>query len=151
LSLVGRNARRRSISPRPPRAAAELSRAKGGRGPEQGERRAGLSGDRGIDREGSSDVVQGSRVVAGRGDLSRTRGEGQGREGNQEYASLFAKNVAKKPRKSFLGLVKVIEGEIRCEDLEQNFSFHFPWGRTWKATKCPSNFFDAFSFSRKIE
>ena len=35
LSLVGRNARRRSISPRPPRDAAGSSRARGGRGREQ--------------------------------------------------------------------------------------------------------------------
>jgi hypothetical protein len=40
--------------------------------------------------------------------------------------------MLQKPRKSFLDLVKVIEGEVRCEDLEHDFSFHFPWGRTWK-------------------
>jgi hypothetical protein len=67
------------------------------------------------------------------------------------YASQFAKNAAKKPRKSFLGLVKVIEGEVGCEDLEKDFSFHFPWGRTWKATKCPSGFLMQFPSLERLE
>jgi hypothetical protein len=66
------------------------------------------------------------------------------------YASQFAKNAAKKPRKSFLGLVKVIEGEVRCEDLEHDFSFHFPWGKNLESHQMPLWFLDAISFSRKI-
>jgi hypothetical protein len=76
---------------------------------------------------------------------------GMAADGLGFYASQFAKNVAKKPRKSFLGLVKVIVGEIRCEDLEQDFSFHFPWGRTWKATKCPSGFLMQFPSQERLE
>jgi hypothetical protein len=76
---------------------------------------------------------------------------GMAADGLGFYASQFAKNAAKKPRKSFLGLVKVLEGEVRCEDLEQDFSFHFPWGRTWKATKCPSGFLMQFPSQERLD
>jgi hypothetical protein len=65
---------------------------------------------------------------------------GMAADGLGFYASQFAKNATKKPRKSFLGLVKVIEGEIRCEDLEQDFSFHFPWGKLGKPLNVPQVF-----------
>jgi hypothetical protein len=76
---------------------------------------------------------------------------GMAADGLGFYASQFAKNAAKKPRKSFLGLVKVIEGEVRCEDMEQDFSFHFPWGKTWKATKCPSGFLMQFPSQERLD
>jgi hypothetical protein len=76
---------------------------------------------------------------------------GMAADGLGFYASQFAKNAAKKPRKSFLGLVKVIEGEVRCEDLEKDFSFHFPWGRIWKATKCPSGFLMQFPSQERLD
>jgi hypothetical protein len=76
---------------------------------------------------------------------------GMAADGLGFYASQFAKIAAKKPRKSFLALVKVIEGEVRCEDLEHDFSFHFPWGRTWKATKCPSCFLMQFPSQERLD
>ena len=42
------------------------------------------------------------------------------------YSSHFSKPLSKKPKRSFIGLVKVVEGLISAEDLEKDFGFHFP-------------------------
>jgi hypothetical protein len=64
------------------------------------------------------------------------------------YLFHFAKPLSKKPKRVFIGLVKVIEGLVSAEDLERDFGFHFPWGKMWKATKCHSGFFDAIPLPR---
>jgi hypothetical protein len=50
------------------------------------------------------------------------------------YSSHFAKPLSKKPKRSFIGLVKVVEGLVSTEELEKDFEFHFPWGETWKVS-----------------
>ncbi|PWZ04505.1 hypothetical protein Zm00014a_041846, partial [Zea mays] len=67
------------------------------------------------------------------------------------YSSHFAKPLSRKPKKSFIGLVKVVEGLISAEDLEKDFGFHFPWGKTWKATKCHSGFLIQFPSQEKLD
>jgi hypothetical protein len=41
-------------------------------------------------------------------------------------SSHFAKPLSNKPKRSFIGLVKIVEGLISAEDLEKDFGFHFP-------------------------
>jgi hypothetical protein len=65
---------------------------------------------------------------------------GMAADGLGFYLSHFAKPISKKPKRVFIGLVKVIEGLVSAEDLAKDFGFHFPWGKTWKATKCHSGF-----------
>jgi hypothetical protein len=67
------------------------------------------------------------------------------------YSSHFSKPLSKKPKRSFIGLVKVVEGLISAEDLEKDFGFHFPWGRTWKATKCHSGFLMQFPSQERLD
>jgi hypothetical protein len=50
------------------------------------------------------------------------------------YLSHFAKPLSKKPKRSLIGLVKVIDGLVSAEDLEKDFGFHFPQGKVWKVT-----------------
>jgi hypothetical protein len=45
------------------------------------------------------------------------------------YSSHFVKPLSKKPKRSFIGLVKVVEGLVSAEELEKDFEFHFPWGK----------------------
>jgi hypothetical protein len=52
------------------------------------------------------------------------------------FAFQFAKSNLKKPKLACVGLIKVFEGRVSASDLEKNFSFHFPWGKVWKAEKC---------------
>jgi hypothetical protein len=42
------------------------------------------------------------------------------------YSSHFSKPLSKKPKRSFISLVKVVEGLISAEDIEKDFDFHFP-------------------------
>jgi hypothetical protein len=67
------------------------------------------------------------------------------------YSSQFAKPLSRKPKRSFIGLVKVVEGLISAEDLEKNFGFHFPWGKTWKAAKCHSGFLMQFPSQERLD
>jgi hypothetical protein len=67
------------------------------------------------------------------------------------YSSHFAKPLSNKPNRSFIGLVKIVEGLISAEDLEKDFGFHFPWGRTWKATKCHSGFLMQFPSQERLD
>jgi hypothetical protein len=67
------------------------------------------------------------------------------------YSSHFSKPLSKKPKRSFIGLVKVVEGLISADDLEKDFGFHFPWGRTWKATKCHSGFLMQFPSQERLD
>jgi hypothetical protein len=69
---------------------------------------------------------------------------GMAADGLGFYLSHFAKPISKKPKRVFIGLVKVIEGLVSAEDLAKDFGFHFPWGKTWKATKCHSGFLMQF-------
>jgi hypothetical protein len=62
---------------------------------------------------------------------------GMAADGLGFYSSHFAKPLSRKPKRSFIGLVTVMEGLISAEDLEKDFGFHFPWGKTWKATVTP--------------
>jgi hypothetical protein len=67
------------------------------------------------------------------------------------YSSHFSKPLSKKPKRSFIGLVKVVKGSISADDLEKDFGFHFPWGRTWKATKCHSGFLMQFPSQERLD
>jgi hypothetical protein len=67
------------------------------------------------------------------------------------YLSHFAKPLTKKPKRVFIGLVKVIEGLVSAEDLERDFGFHFPWNKRWKATKCHSGFLMQFPSQERLE
>jgi hypothetical protein len=69
---------------------------------------------------------------------------GMATDGLGFYLSHFAKPLSKKPKRVFIGLVKVIEGLVSAEDLKKDFGFHFPWGKMWKATKCHSGFLMQF-------
>lgn len=40
-----------------------------------------------------------------------------------------AKPLSKKPKRSFIGLVKVVEGLVSTEELEKDFRFHLTWGK----------------------
>jgi hypothetical protein len=40
---------------------------------------------------------------------------------------------------------------ISAEDLEKDFGFHFPWGKTWKATKCHAGFLMQFPSQEKLD
>jgi hypothetical protein len=85
LSLVGRNARRRSMSPRPPRVPAGSSRATGGRGREKS--RDLESGDLGREQGGGSDVCgeQGARGwwQVGRSELGPATATVRGEKGGK--------------------------------------------------------------------
>jgi hypothetical protein len=59
--------------------------------------------------------------------------------------------LSNKPKRSFIGLVKIVEGLISAEDLEKDFGFHFPWGRGWKATKCHSGFLMQFPSQERLD
>jgi hypothetical protein len=76
---------------------------------------------------------------------------GMAADGLGFYSSHFAKPLSNKPKHSFIGLVKIIEGLITAEDLEKDFGFHFPWGRTWKATKCHSGFLMQFPSQERLD
>jgi hypothetical protein len=67
------------------------------------------------------------------------------------YSSHFAKPLSRKLKRSFIGLVKVTKGLISAEDLEKDFGFHFPWGKTWKATKCHAGFLMQFPSQEKLD
>jgi hypothetical protein len=67
------------------------------------------------------------------------------------YSSHFSKPLSRKPKRSFIGLVKVVTGLISADDLEKDFGFHFPWGRTWKATKCHSGFLMQFPSQERLD
>jgi hypothetical protein len=43
------------------------------------------------------------------------------------FVSFCQTLVKKNPKRSFIGMVKVVEGLISTEDLEKDFGFHFPW------------------------
>jgi hypothetical protein len=76
---------------------------------------------------------------------------GMAADGLGFYSSHFAKPLSNKPKRSFIGLVKIVEGLITAEDLEKDFGFHFPWGRTWKATKCHSGFLMQFPSQERLD
>jgi hypothetical protein len=76
---------------------------------------------------------------------------GMAADGLGFYSSHFAKPLSRKPKRSFIGLVKVVEGLISAEDLEKDFGFHFPWGKTWKATKCHAGFLMQFPSQDKLD
>jgi hypothetical protein len=76
---------------------------------------------------------------------------GMAADGLGFYSSHFSKPLSKKPKRSFIGLVKVVEGLISTEDLEKDFGFHFPWGHTWKATKCHSGFLMQFPSQERLD
>jgi hypothetical protein len=76
---------------------------------------------------------------------------GMAADGLGFYSSHFAKPLSRKPKISFIGLVKVVEGLISAEDLEKDFGFHFPWGKTWKATKCHAGFLMQFPSQEKLD
>jgi hypothetical protein len=76
---------------------------------------------------------------------------GMAADGLGFYSSHFSKPLSNKPKHNFIGLVKIVEGLISAEDLEKDFSFHFPWGRTWKATKCHSGFLMQFPSQERLD
>jgi hypothetical protein len=76
---------------------------------------------------------------------------GMAADGLGFYSSHFAKPLSNKPKRSFIGLVTIVEGLITAEDLEKDFGFHFPWGRTWKATKCHSGFLMQFPSQERLD
>jgi hypothetical protein len=76
---------------------------------------------------------------------------GMAADGLGFYSSHFSKPLSNKPKRGFIGLVKIVEGLISAEDLEKDFSFHFPWGRTWKATKCHSSFLMQFPSQERLD
>jgi hypothetical protein len=76
---------------------------------------------------------------------------GMAADGLGFYISHFAKPISKKPKRVFIGLVKVIEGLVSAEDLAKDFGFHFPWGKTWKATKCHSGFLMQFPSQERLD
>jgi hypothetical protein len=76
---------------------------------------------------------------------------GMAADGLGFYSSHFAKPLSRKPKRSFIGLVAVMEGLISAEDLEKDFGFHFPWGKTWKATKCHAGFLMQFPSQEKLD
>jgi hypothetical protein len=76
---------------------------------------------------------------------------GMAADGLGFYLSHFAKPISKKPMRVFIGLVKVIEGLVSAEDLAKDFGFHFPWGKTWKATKCHSGFLMQFPSQERLD
>jgi hypothetical protein len=76
---------------------------------------------------------------------------GMAADGLGFYSSHFAKPLSRKPKRSFIDLVKVVEGLISAEDLEKDFGFHFPWGKTWKATKCHAGFLMQFPSQEKLD
>jgi hypothetical protein len=76
---------------------------------------------------------------------------GMAADGLGFYLSHFAKPISKKPKRVFIGLVKVIEGLVSAEDLVKDFGFHFPWGKTWKATKCHSGFLMQFPSQERLD
>jgi hypothetical protein len=76
---------------------------------------------------------------------------GMAADGLGFYSSHFAKPLSRKPKRSFIGLVTVMEGLISVEDLEKDFGFHFPWGKTWKATKCHVGFLMQFPSQEKLD
>jgi hypothetical protein len=76
---------------------------------------------------------------------------GMAADGLGFYSSHFSKPLSKKPKRSCIGLVKVVEGLILAEDLEKDFEFHFPCGRTWKATKCHSGFLMQFPSQERLD
>jgi hypothetical protein len=76
---------------------------------------------------------------------------GMAADGLGLYSSHFAKPLSRKPKRSFIGLVKVVEGLISAKDLEKDFGFHFPWGKTWKATKCHVGFLMQFPSQEKLD
>jgi hypothetical protein len=76
---------------------------------------------------------------------------GMAADGLGFYSSHFAKPLSRKPKRSFIGLVTVMEGLISAEDLEKDFGFHFPWGKTWKATKCHAGFLMQFPSQEKLD
>ena len=49
---------------------------------------------------------------------------GMAADGLGFYSSHFAKPLSNKPKRSFIGLVKIVEGLITAEDLEKDFGFH---------------------------
>jgi hypothetical protein len=76
---------------------------------------------------------------------------GMAADGLGFYSSHFAKPLSRKPKRSFISLVTVMEGLISAEDLEKDFGFHFPWGKTWKATKCHVGFLMQFPSQEKLD
>jgi hypothetical protein len=76
---------------------------------------------------------------------------GMAADGLGFYSSHFAKPLSRKPKRSFIGLVKVVEGLISAQDFEKDFGFHFPWGKTWKATKCHAGFLMQFPSQEKLD
>jgi hypothetical protein len=76
---------------------------------------------------------------------------GMAADGLGFYSSHFTKPLSRKPKRSFIGLVTVMEGLISAEDLEKDFGFHFPWGKTWKATKCHAGFLMQFPSQEKLD
>jgi hypothetical protein len=76
---------------------------------------------------------------------------GMAADGLGFYLSHFTKPISKKPKRVFIGLVKVIEGLVSAEDLAKDFGFHFPGGKTWKATKCHSGFLMQFPSQERLD
>jgi hypothetical protein len=76
---------------------------------------------------------------------------GMAADGLGFYLSHFAKPLTKKPKRVFIGLVKVIERLVSAEDLERDFGFHFPWGKMWKATKYHSRFLMQFPSQERLD
>jgi hypothetical protein len=76
---------------------------------------------------------------------------GMAADGLGFYLSHFAKPLSKKPKRVFIGLVKVIEGLVSAKDLEKDFGLHFPWGKMWKATKCHSVFLMQFPSQERFD
>lgn len=67
------------------------------------------------------------------------------------FSSQLAKSNSKNPKAGFPGLVKILEGMVSSSDLEKDFAFHFPWGRTWKAVECQSGFIMQFPSQERLE
>jgi len=57
----------------------------------------------------------------------------------------------KKTRKANLGLVKVVEGSVTAEQLEQDFTFHFPRGSEWKVSPCGTDFILQFPNKERLQ
>jgi hypothetical protein len=76
---------------------------------------------------------------------------GMAADGLGFFSSQYAKPSLRKPNLSCLGLVKILEGFVSASELEKDFSFHFPWGRTWKAEKCPAGYVMHFPSQDKLD
>ncbi|KAK3118157.1 hypothetical protein QOZ80_9BG0695100 [Eleusine coracana subsp. coracana] len=62
-----------------------------------------------------------------------------------------AKANPRKVRNMALGLVVVKNGVLSAKQLEEDFAYHFAWGKGWQATPCGSEFIMQFPNKARLE